>query len=179
MIGVADRRGVAPPITGRFAATGLALADRPKRLHRTRRRNARVPKGAVYVGRPTIWGNPFQGRAGISHARSVILYRAWLADELTPRILACAGFGGHEAGALYRWRERLLAQLDNIAGRNLQCWCPLTSAWCHADVLISFAAARAADKAKAPTSAGASTPIALPLPEAGDRPDTDLTGTGD
>lgn len=114
-------------------------ARRPMRLQRSRRRNARVPKGAVYVGRPTLWGNPFQGRPGIGHARSVILYRAWLANELSPRILACAGFGEHEMSALYRWRERLLGKVASLAGRDLECWCPLTSAWCHADVLLRLA----------------------------------------
>lgn len=108
----------------------------PKRLHRTRKRNAFTPEGAVYVGRPTLWGNPFSERARIGHARSVILYRSWIAGDLSPRVLFCAGFSESEIDALRRWRRRLLQCLHRLHGRDLQCWCPLTSAWCHADTLL-------------------------------------------
>lgn len=125
MTAAADRRGFASPVN-----------VRPRRLHRTRRRRASTPPGAVYVGRPTLWANPFGGRPGIGHARSVILYRAWLRGELNRRVLRCAGFSDAEVDALRRWRDRLVARLATLAGRDLQCWCPLTSDWCHADVLL-------------------------------------------
>lgn len=32
----------------------------PKRIQRRRTKGWRMPTGAVYVGRPTIWGNPFR-----------------------------------------------------------------------------------------------------------------------
>ncbi|NYT42290.1 DUF4326 domain-containing protein [Sphingomonas sp. R-74633] len=114
----------------------------PRRLHRTRKRNAYTPMGAVYVGRPTLWGNPFSDRNRIGHARSVILYRSWLEGDMTPRVLLAAGFSDAEIDALRRWRERVLSRLPALAGRNLQCWCTPTSAWCHADVLLSLANAR-------------------------------------
>ncbi|QIG81883.1 DUF4326 domain-containing protein [Stakelama tenebrarum] len=128
-------------ITGNRRASGPpeTFGNRPRRLQRTRRRNAFTPAGAIYVGRPTLWSNPFAGRPHIGHARSVILYRAWLADDLTPRILAAAGFGMDEIRTLARWRRRLLKALPRIAGKNLQCWCPTTSSWCHADVLLALA----------------------------------------
>lgn len=31
----------------------------PKRIQRTRLKGWRMPEGAVYVGRPSEWGNPF------------------------------------------------------------------------------------------------------------------------
>ncbi len=31
----------------------------PSRIQRKRTKGWRMPEGAVYVGRPTIWGNPF------------------------------------------------------------------------------------------------------------------------
>lgn len=31
----------------------------PKRIQRKRSKGWRMPEGAVYVGRPTKWGNPF------------------------------------------------------------------------------------------------------------------------
>ncbi|WP_439539513.1 DUF4326 domain-containing protein [Sphingomonas sp.] len=126
---VAERRGVAPP----FKATP------PARLHRTRRRSNATPEGAIYVGRPTKWGNPFEKRPRIGHARSVILFRSWLAGELTNQILTRAGFDEHEIASLGRFRRRLLADIDQLRGRDLQCWCPPTSAWCHADVLLRLA----------------------------------------
>ncbi|WP_439539013.1 DUF4326 domain-containing protein [Sphingomonas sp.] len=126
---VAERRGCAPP----FKATP------PARLQRTRRRNVKTPPGAVYVGRPTLWGNPFADRPRIGHARSVILYRSWVAGDLTGPILARAGFDEHEIASLFRWRRRLLARIDELRGRDLQCWCPSTSAWCHADTLLRIA----------------------------------------
>lgn len=67
MKNIVDRRRFAPPING---------ASRPKRLMRRRGKGAATPEGAVYVGRPTLWGNPFAGRPRIGHARSVIFYRA-------------------------------------------------------------------------------------------------------
>ena len=133
----ADRRGFAPPIKGRCAADEMSAVSRlPKRLHRTRRRNNRTPKGAVYVGRPTLWSNPFADRYHISHARSVILYGAWLAGDCSPRVLRAAGFSRAEIATLDRWRETVLARLPQLSGRDLQCWCPLTSPWCHAEILL-------------------------------------------
>lgn len=136
----ADRRGFAPSINGRAAAMPEPpRTGRPRRLHRKRGRGGVTPPGAFYVGRPTIWSNPFAGRKGIGHARSVILYRAWIEGHLTRHVLKCAGFSAAEIEALGRWRRRLMARLSELRGRDLQCWCPLTSAWCHADVQIEFA----------------------------------------
>lgn len=134
---VSDRRGCAPPIKGRSAADWIGV--RPARLHRTRRRNRTTPEGAVYVGRPTLWANPFAGRYRIGHKRSVILYRAWLRGDCSLRVLKAAGFSKAEAATLDRLRGRVLDRLPRLAGRNLQCWCPPTSDWCHADVLLDLA----------------------------------------
>lgn len=111
----------------------------PQRLHRTRKRNNFTPHGAVYVGRPTIWNNPFSGRSRIGHKRSVILFTAWLRGDLDAHVLRCAGLSGAEVQALRRRREALIAALPRLRGRDLQCWCPLTSDWCHADALLKAA----------------------------------------
>ena len=116
---------------------GAALRA-PRRIPRTRKRFFLCPPGAVYVGRPTWWSNPFQ-REGIAHARSVILYRAWLQGELTAPIMMRLRFSTAEIEGLIRWRRRLVGDLPLLAGRDLQCWCPLTSPWCHADVLLAVA----------------------------------------
>lgn len=112
----------------------------PHRLQRPRGKNRerRAPEGAVYVGRGSLWTNPFRfDRFG--HARSVTLHRLWLTGELTPRMLIRLGFGQHETMALYRLRRRVLSKIDRLQGKNLQCWCPLRSRWCHADTLLQLA----------------------------------------
>jgi hypothetical protein len=111
----------------------------PVRLHRTRSRSNFTPRGAIYVGRPTWFGNPFERRPKIGHKRSVILYDAWLRGRVDPYVLTCAGFSGAEIAALRRWRHWLLDNLVRLKGRDLQCWCPLTSPWCHANVLLRMA----------------------------------------
>jgi hypothetical protein len=108
----------------------------PVRQHRVRGKNARTPPGARYVGRPTDYSNPFERRGKISHKRSVILYDGWVHGRLNDYILSRCGFGRDEIAALHRWRLRLLRSLVDLRGRDLQCWCPLTSAWCHANVLL-------------------------------------------
>lgn len=66
----------------------------PQRLQRRRAKGWRMPRGAVYVGRPTKWGNPFTadghwivwaavalGFTGDREGRrraAVALHRAWL-----------------------------------------------------------------------------------------------------
>lgn len=124
----------APPINGACAPDHM-----PRRLHRTRRARNFLPAGAVYVGRPTIFGNPFERRARIGHKRSVILYDAWLRGIADRYVLARAGFSTAEIDALRRWRTLLVQALPTLRGRDLQCWCPLTSAWCHAMVLLRIA----------------------------------------
>lgn len=108
------------------------MNDRPTRIQRSRLAGWRMPAGAIYVGRPTRWGNPWRiglARCGCrsvgecSHnmfrtetaEEAVEIYRDWLA----------------------RWvgRERKLAVLR---GRTLVCWCPLDRP-CHADVLLELA----------------------------------------
>ena len=111
----------------------------PQRLHRTRKRLNFTPPGAIYVGRPTIFGNPFSGRPRIGHPRSVILFDAWLRGDLTPHVLERAGFSEAETISMRRRRDALLRSLPRLRDRDLQCWCPLTSPWCHADVLLRIA----------------------------------------
>lgn len=45
----------------------------PVRIQRQRTKGWRMPEGAVYVGRPTRWGNPFTigGRSGLARVPAV------------------------------------------------------------------------------------------------------------
>jgi hypothetical protein len=79
-----------------------------------------MPAGAVYVGRPTVWGNPFAvGHAATSRKEAVQMYRDFLTS--TPE------------GAALLDRARV-----ELAGKDLVCWCPPADS-CHADVLLEVA----------------------------------------
>lgn len=95
----------------------------PKRIQRERTKGWRMPENAVYVGRPSKWGNPYKvGNEVIVNgerqwvynaARAVVLYR--------------------ERGAA--WNE---ATRTALRGKDLVCWCKLSEP-CHADVLLEWA----------------------------------------
>lgn len=114
----------------------------PVRIQRQRTKGWRMPEGAVYVGRPTKWGNPFRAvREGSFQTVVDHTGRRW-------RRLVCStdrrGVGREMRQAavdLYRWRVALIAdpiQLADLAGKDLACWCPLDQP-CHADVLLEIA----------------------------------------
>lgn len=117
---------------------GSALPP-PIRLQRPRHRNGRLtPPGAVYVGRPSLWANPFLSRR-FGHVAAVQLHRRWLRGTLSPAMADQLGFNAEERAALARLRRQVLARIGDLAGRDLQCWCPLASDWCHAAALIALA----------------------------------------
>lgn len=73
-----------------------------------------MPDGAVYIGRPSKWGNPFQiGRDG-TRAEVIAKHRAWLCDQ-----------------------PQLMQKLHELRGRDLVCWC--APAACHGDTLKELA----------------------------------------
>ena len=49
-----------------------------RRIQRSRRKGFRMPENAIYVGRPTMWGNPFEHRKW-GHAKATILHERWAA----------------------------------------------------------------------------------------------------
>lgn len=125
----------------RLPSAGVAAAlpvVRGRRICRPRRRGIKLPEGTVYVGRPTMWGNPFMGRRW-AHAKSVNLHRRWLDGDLAALSLERLGFCPGEVEALFRLRIRVLTNLHRLAGHDLACWCPLSSPWCHAEVLLDLA----------------------------------------
>lgn len=113
-----------------------------QRIQRPRRKGAPLPPDTIYVGRPTMWGNPFMDRPGIGHARSVILHAKWLEGRIGARMLEeSMRFSLGEIEALDRLRLRVIDRLPDLAGKHLACWCPLTSDWCHAETLLQLARA--------------------------------------
>jgi hypothetical protein len=82
-----------------------------------------IPEGAVYVGRPTKWGNPYKvGKC----------YSLWLTRKHIP-------FTNEDAVKAYRLhiqgREEEIKQ--ELRGKDLVCWCAPEP--CHADVLLEIA----------------------------------------
>ncbi len=89
---------------------------KPKRIQRKRTKGWKMPVGAVYVGRPTYWGNPHY----------VV--------------------NGDQSVCVNQYREHILLEFPEIAvnarrelrGKDLACWCKLDQP-CHADVLLEIA----------------------------------------
>jgi hypothetical protein len=97
----------------------------PNRIQRKRTKGWRMPEGAVYVGRPTIFGNPFTvAEYGDGALR---LHRLWLTDETMPL-----------SPELAERRAEVLRRLPELKGKDLACFCREGSP-CHADVLIELA----------------------------------------
>ena len=74
----------------------------------------------VYIGRPSIWGNPFShlsssnARFNVNTREDVIIkYKEWILK-----------------------RPNLLNRLHELKGKILECWCKPMS--CHGDVLVQL-----------------------------------------
>ena len=79
-----------------------------------------MPKGAVYVGRSTKWGNPY--RIGVE---------------------SVDGDGGQtREESLWAYANLFLVgkgkDVSELRGKDLVCWCPLDQP-CHADILLGLA----------------------------------------
>lgn len=109
----------------------------PERVQLSRRRGWRKPANTVVVARPSRFGNPFR----VGHTvywvleggpRAVLvpdaitavqMFRRWMShpDSISPYL----GIGKPPS-------------IEELAGKNLGCWCPLDQP-CHADVLLELA----------------------------------------
>ena len=126
----------------------------PKRVQRSRIAGQKgIPEGAIYVGRPGKWGNPFAakigrggeaGQATMTREYLVEDFRRWLTDptEIDPRngrrhFITDTGRLGFQ-GVAYDGRPTPDSIRAALAGHDLACWCPLDQP-CHADVLLEIA----------------------------------------
>jgi hypothetical protein len=80
------------------------------------------PENAVYIGRPSIWGNPFSHLNGTlaefrvnSREEAIAAYRLYL--MYNPDLVAKAK--------------------KELRGKDLVCWCSPSA--CHGDILIEIA----------------------------------------
>lgn len=79
------------------------------------RHNTGFVSSAVYIGRPSKWGNPFILDVDGSRKKVIRLYREWLLAQ--PELVAAAK--------------------KELAGKDLLCWCSPKA--CHGDVLLEIA----------------------------------------
>ena len=132
------------------------------RIQRRRTAGYRLPEGAVYVGRPTRWGNMF--KVGDFYAS-----RTWAHNRPEPRgQRAEPGTYWHEGMTFGPWVETVAVVRDRahavelfaayiayedvawgpariraeLGGRDLACWCKLPTRgeadYCHAAVLLEL-----------------------------------------
>jgi hypothetical protein len=107
-----------------------AMQDRtPKRIQRRRAKGWRMPEGAIAVDRGTRWGNPFVVGQDGSAVECVRLYGLLIGRGLV--CLSCKAAPEDQEAA----RKHVLANLPDLRGRDLACWCK-PGAPCHADLLL-------------------------------------------
>lgn len=92
----------------------------PKRIQRKRTKGWSMPFDAVYVGRPTAWGNPYRVDGAMTAEEAVAAYRALVTQD-SPE-----------------WKSFRKDVRHYLGGLDLACWCPLDQP-CHADVLLELA----------------------------------------
>lgn len=83
------------------------------------KRDLNVPKDAVYVGRPTQWGNPYIiGKDGTRE--EVIAKYRWDLEH-----------------SCQKYPKTMRFKFEELKGKDLVCWCAPEA--CHADVLLEIA----------------------------------------
>lgn len=96
--------------------------SQPQRIQRKRTKGWKAPEGAVYVGRGSVFGNPFTTAEYGDNAAG--WFQGWL-----------------EGKFMYHYeqerRREILRRLPELRGKTLMCWCR-PGAVCHADVLIEL-----------------------------------------
>lgn len=73
-----------------------------------------LPRGSVYIGRPSKWGNPFPLRSFKSREDCIEAYREWLMTK----------------------PELIEAAKKELKGKDLVCFCAPKK--CHGDVLLEI-----------------------------------------
>jgi len=72
-----------------------------------------MPKGAIYIGRPSKWGNPY------------IIGKDGTRDEVIAKY------------KLHLLMSGLVNEVEELKGKDLVCWCAPEA--CHGDILLELA----------------------------------------
>ncbi|NKV70855.1 DUF4326 domain-containing protein [Rhodococcus hoagii] len=118
----------------------------PQRIQRQRTKGWRTPAGAVYVGRPSKWGNPYTPKLLLERSIGYQLLdekpsdAALLADCVDA--FRCDLTSGPDSSWWWFGPHTTIVEISGalaeLRGRDLVCWCPLDQP-CHADVLLEIA----------------------------------------
>lgn len=104
------------------------------------KRDPNVPKDAVYVGRPTKWGNPFIVGMHGDRDHVVKLFRVLAKHVFVPYIESgqTLSIDFNDDDELNNWKLTLDREsILELKGKDLVCWCAPKP--CHADVLLELA----------------------------------------
>lgn len=112
----------------------------PKRIQRKREKGWVMPDGAVYVGRPTRWGNRYRTAVDVDRDVMEVIDTY---DNTTVALYRDRAMAHKTAVDFFREYVESKPELaeairEQLAGKDLVCWCPL-DAPCHADVLLEVA----------------------------------------
>ena len=140
----------------------------PTRVQRRRTKGWRTPlcscgcgKPAIYVGRPTKWGNPYHLErrdrpvgipphqpwcppVGNVSALKGVKYD-WPPPRPGPSKAPVPPFARVEVAYRHTMGDELypFSSLDELTGHDLMCWCPPPDEgetdWCHAAILLELA----------------------------------------
>lgn len=98
-----------------------------------------MPRGAIYVGRPTMFGNQFSIASCHYHhdprGHAVQLFRSCLENVCW---LPNKTHSPNWTDSDWEHARRILWNLPALRGHDLACWCRLDQA-CHGDILLDFA----------------------------------------
>jgi hypothetical protein len=112
----------------------------PERIQRKRTKGWKMPDGAIYVGRPTKWGNPYHVGGNyadddLDEDGKEVIGQSWdnISKETAIKFYEDA-IANHYPAVKITMAEIIL----ELRGHDLACWCPLDQP-CHADVLLRLA----------------------------------------
>lgn len=108
-----------------------------KRIQRKRVKGYKMPADAVYVGRPTKWGNPFNWKDADGDLIPPNVAKGY-AKELFSNWLKGGYFAWSDKENLEDRRQWILEHISDLRGKDLACWCSPDEP-CHADVLLRLA----------------------------------------
>ena len=93
-----------------------------------------IPPDAIYVGRPTRWGNPYKVKGTVHNMGLTTLNypKGYTRDEAISKYID--------------WIEKsdLINHIEDLRGKDLVCWC--APELCHADYLLSMSNADIPDE---------------------------------
>lgn len=134
----------------------------PQRIQRKRTKGWRMPEGAIYVGRPTKFGNPFRAYKctccgywdvkddnGVTylvnhdyvrqeHVRSNRATWTTQHEAIEESVRLYTAELTYWIGGRMEWDPEFQSHVKALRGHDLACFCPLNQP-CHADVLLQLA----------------------------------------